>query len=46
MLTCWQGRILKLGFGQGEDEIYDSSYRPVAHVLAGNGYHADLHEFL
>jgi len=46
VLTWWQGRILKLGFGQGEDEIYDSSYRPIARVRAGNGYHADLHEFV
>ena len=46
VLTWWQGRVLKLGFGQGEDEIYDTSYRPVAHVRAGNGYSADLHEFL
>jgi Arylsulfotransferase (ASST) len=46
VLTWWQGRILKLGFGQGEDEIYNTSYQPVARVLAGNGYHADLHEFM
>jgi hypothetical protein len=46
VLTWWQGRILKLGFGQGEDEIYDSSYRPIAQVAAGNGYDADLHQFL
>jgi hypothetical protein len=45
VLTWWQGRILMLGFGQGEDEIYNTAYQPVAHVLAGNGYHADLHEF-
>ncbi|MHB1539185.1 MAG: arylsulfotransferase family protein [Solirubrobacteraceae bacterium] len=45
VLTWWQGRILKLGFGQGEDEIFNSSYRHVATVKAGNGYHADLHEF-
>ena len=38
MLTWWQGRILELGFGQGEDEIYNTSYQPVAHVRAGNGY--------
>ena len=44
VLTWWQGRILEIGFGQGEDEIYDSSYRHVATVRAGNGYHADLHE--
>jgi hypothetical protein len=46
VLTWWQGRILKLGFGQGTDEIYNSSYRPLARVRAGNGYRADLHEFV
>jgi len=46
VLTWWQGRVLKLGFGQGEDEIYNTSYQPIAHVRAGDGYHADLHEFL
>ncbi|HUB72690.1 MAG TPA: arylsulfotransferase family protein [Solirubrobacteraceae bacterium] len=44
VLTWWQGRILEVGFGQGEDEIYDTSYRRVATIRAGNGYHADLHE--
>jgi hypothetical protein len=44
VLTWWQGRILQAGFGEGEDVLYDSSYRPVAEVRAGNGYHADLHE--
>ena len=44
VLTWWQGHILKLGFGQGEDVIYDSSYRKIATVKAGNGYLADLHE--
>ncbi len=46
VLTWWQGRILKLGFGQGQDEIYGSNYQPLARVVAGNGYRADLHEFL
>ena len=46
VLTWWQGRILGLGFGQGEDEIYDRSYQLIARVIAGNGYHADLHQFL
>jgi hypothetical protein len=46
VLTWWQGRTLQLGFGQGEDEIYTSSYQPLAVVKAGNGYRADLHEFL
>jgi hypothetical protein len=45
VLTWWQGRILALGFGQGEDEIWSTSYRPIARVLAGNGYKADLHQF-
>lgn len=44
-LTWWQGHILKLGFGQGEDVIANSSYRRIATVRAGNGYKADLHEF-
>ncbi len=46
VLTWWQGRILKVGFGQGEDVIYNTSYQPVAKVRAGNGYKADLHEIL
>jgi Arylsulfotransferase (ASST) len=44
VLTWWQGRILEVGFGQGEDVIYDTSYKQVGSVRAGNGYHADLHE--
>ena len=43
-LVWWQGRIIQVGFGQGEDVVYDDSYRPVARVRAGNGYRADLHE--
>ncbi|MGH2831517.1 MAG: arylsulfotransferase family protein, partial [Solirubrobacteraceae bacterium] len=46
VLTWWQGRILKVGFGQGEDVLYNSSYQKLATVRAGNGYHADLHEIL
>lgn len=44
VLTWWQGRIIQVGFGEGEDVIYDSSYRRIATVRAGNGYRADLHE--
>ena len=44
MLTWWQGRVLKVGFGQGEDVIYNTSYKRVGSVRAGNGYEADLHE--
>ena len=46
VLTWWQGRVLQLGFGQGVDELYNTSYQPVAQVRAGNGYRADLHELL
>jgi hypothetical protein len=45
VLTWWQGRILEVGFGQGEDVIYNTAYEKVAAVRAGNGYSADLHEF-
>jgi hypothetical protein len=45
-LTWWQGRILRVGFGVGEDLIYNSSYQHIATVRAGNGCHADLHEIL
>jgi len=44
-LTFWQGKVLSLGFGQGEDVILDSNYEHVATVKGGNGLRADLHEF-
>jgi hypothetical protein len=44
VLTWWQG-YSGAGVGAGEDVIYDSSYRQVAVVRAGNGLTADLHEF-
>jgi hypothetical protein len=44
VLTWWQG-YSDAGVGIGQDVIYDSSYRPVAVVHAGNGLSADLHEF-
>lgn len=44
VLSWWQGRILELGFGRGEDVLLDSSYRQVGTIRAGNGYSADLHE--
>jgi hypothetical protein len=44
VLTWWQGQIVD-GHGQGVDEIYDTSYRHVATVRAGNGLLADLHDF-
>jgi hypothetical protein len=45
VLTWWQGDISEHGFGLGEDVIADRSYTDIAHVRAGNGHRADLHEF-
>ncbi len=44
-LTWWKGRVLSLGFGQGEDLVMSSRYQTVARVAGGNGLHADLHDF-
>ncbi len=44
-LTWWQGSVLSLGFGQGEDIVMDSNYQTVAKVHGGNGLEADLHDF-
>jgi Arylsulfotransferase (ASST) len=44
-LTFWQGKVLSLGFGQGEDLVVDDRYRTVARVTGGNGLTADLHDF-
>jgi Arylsulfotransferase (ASST) len=44
VLTWWEG-YSGAGVGAGQDMIYDSSYREVAVVHAGNGMFADLHEF-
>lgn len=47
VLSWWQGRIvLPGGYGIGECVIVGSDYRPLARVRAGNGLHADLHEFV
>ncbi len=44
-LTWWQGKILSVGFGQGEDVVMDPNYQTVRTVRAGNGLEADLHDF-
>jgi Arylsulfotransferase (ASST) len=44
-LTWWQGRVLLLGFGEGEDIVMNSDYQVVARVRGGNGFQADLHDF-
>jgi hypothetical protein len=45
VLTWWKGRVLALGFGQGEDIVMNSNYRTIARVPGGNGLKADLHDF-
>ena len=44
VLTWWEGGIVA-GHGVGEYVIFDSSYREIERVQAGNGYRGDLHEF-
>ena len=44
-LTWWRGRVLELGFGQGEDVVMNSRYQTIARLGGGNGLRADLHEF-
>jgi arylsulfotransferase ASST len=45
VLTWWKGRVLSLGFGQGEDVVMNSRYQIVGRVAGGNGLKADLHDF-
>jgi len=45
VLTWWKGKVLELGFGQGEDIVMSSNYQTVARVPGGNGLKADLHDF-
>ncbi len=45
VLTWWQGIESVAGTGKGKYEIYDTSYRHIATVRAGNGLQGDLHEF-
>jgi hypothetical protein len=44
-LTFWQGRVLSLGYGNGEDVVMNDQYQTIAKVKAGNGLQSDLHEF-
>ncbi|HVR04418.1 MAG TPA: arylsulfotransferase family protein [Solirubrobacteraceae bacterium] len=45
VLTLWQGKVLSLGFGQGEDLVLNSRYQTIARTRGGNGLAADLHDF-
>jgi Arylsulfotransferase (ASST) len=44
-LTWWKGRVLSLGFGEGEDIVMNSHYQTVARIPGANGLKADLHDF-
>ncbi len=44
VLTWWQG-FVNAGVGVGIGRIFDSAYRQIATVSAGDGYGADPHEF-
>jgi arylsulfotransferase ASST len=44
-LTWWRGRVLSLGFGQGEDVVMNSNYQTIARIPGANGLKADLHDF-
>jgi hypothetical protein len=46
VLTWWEGKISNIGTGEGEGVIVDSTYKEMARVRAGNGFAADVHEFL
>jgi hypothetical protein len=46
VLTWWEGEVTKIGTSEGTNLIVDSSYKTIARVDAGNGYKADVHEFL
>ncbi len=45
VLTWWQGAVVG-AHGVGHYELYDSRYRLIGRVYAGNGYQGDLHEFV
>ena len=45
VISWFEGDVVQ-AHGQGHYELYDSSYRQVARVHAGNGYLGDLHEFV
>jgi hypothetical protein len=45
VLTWWEGTS-SVGVGAGEGVVLDQDYREIMRVRSGNGYEADLHEFL
>jgi hypothetical protein len=43
-LAWWQGRVTVTAQGLGEGIIANTAYEPIAHIKAGNGQQADIHE--
>jgi hypothetical protein len=43
-IAWWQGVVTETAFGEGEGVIANSAYEPIAHIKAGNGQQADIHE--
>jgi hypothetical protein len=46
VLTWWQGGVSIAAFGLGVGVIANTHYRTIETVRTGNGYQADIHEFL
>jgi hypothetical protein len=44
VLTFWRGRVLELGYGEGQDVVMNDRYQTIATVDGGNGLKPDLHE--
>ena len=44
VLTWWEGKLERNGYGSGEWVIADRSYKEIARVRAGRGLEGDLHE--
>ena len=45
VLTWFQGRVARPGYGIGDYVIADTNYQDITRVHAANGYAGDLHEF-
>src|SRR5262249_32641601 len=43
-LAWWQGKVTVTAQGLGEGVIANTAYEPIAHIKAGNGQQADIHE--
>ena len=43
-LAWWQGKVTEAAYGLGEGVIANTAYEPIAHIKAGNGQQADIHE--